>query len=172
MDGGRMPLSDRRLWSFMSIYALGGLPLAFVLYGAALYLGRVLGKSQVEIGHVLWIPPLGWEVGYCFWGWVTDRFAAHGTSLKLMRRLLAALAVLSLPLALAGFVRSFPLTMALMFLSMFASGGFVIAAVAYATHVYSARNAGLIAGIGAGSWSALVALTMPLFGRLFDQHRY
>src|ERR1019366_8242153 len=48
MDGGRMPLSDRRLWSFMSIYALGGLPLAFVLYGAALYLGRVLGKSQVE----------------------------------------------------------------------------------------------------------------------------
>jgi len=44
--------------------------------------------------------------------------------------------------------------------------------VAYAMHVYAADSAGLIAGTGAGSWSLLVALTMPLFGRLFDQHRY
>ncbi len=165
-------VADARLWSFMAIYALGGLPLAFVIYGAALYLGQVLGKSQAEIGHVLWIPPLGWEVGYFFWGWVTDRFAAHGTSIVLMRRLLVVLAALSLPLAFTDTIRSFPLTMALMFLSMFASGGFVIASVAYATGVYSSRDAGLIAGIGAGSWSAVVAVTMPLFGALFDLRRY
>lgn len=168
----RISLRDPRLWSFMAVYALGGLPLAFVLYIAALYLGRVLGKTQIEIGQVLWIPPLGWEIGYFFWGWITDRFAAHGTSLPLMRRLLAVVAILSLPLALTDWMRSFPVTMALLFLSMFASGGFIIASVAYATHVFSSHNAGLIAGIGAGSWSALVAIVMPLFGRLFDQQQY
>ena len=119
-------VADARLWSFMAIYALGGLPLAFVIYGAALYLGQVLGRSQSEIGQVLWIPPLGWEAGYFFWGWVTDRFAAHGTSIARMRRLIFVLAALSLPLAFTDTVRSFPLTMVLMFLSMFASGGFVI----------------------------------------------
>ena len=165
-------VADPRLWSFMAIYALGGLPLAIVIYGAALYLGQGLGKSQAEIGRVLWIPPLGWEAGYFFWGWVTDRFAAHGTSIASMRRLLLVLAVLSLPLAFTDTMRSFPLTMALMFLSMFASGGFVIASVAYATGVYSSRDAGLIAGIGAGSWSAVVAAAMPLFGALFDLRRY
>ncbi|MBS1877143.1 MAG: MFS transporter [Acidobacteria bacterium] len=165
-------LADARLWSFMAMYALGGLPLAFVLYGAALYLGQALGKSQAEIGKVLWIPPLGWEVGYFFWGWVTDRFAAHGASIPLMRRLLALLAVLSLPLAAADLARSFPLTMALMFLSMFASGGIVIASMAYATGVYSSRDGGLIAGVGAGAWSALVAVMMPWFGAMFDGRRY
>lgn len=164
--------ADVRLWSFIAIYALGGLPLAFVLYGAALYLGNVLGKSQAQIGQVLWIPPLGWEAGYFFWGWVTDRFAAHGTSIASMRRLLALLAALSLPLAMTDMLRSFPLTMGLMFLSMFASGGFIIGSMAYATAVFSSRDGGLIAGIGAGSWSALVALAMPLFGAMFDRRDY
>ena len=44
---------------------------------------------------MLWIPPLGWEIGYFFWGWITDRFAAHGASIANMRRLLLALAILS-----------------------------------------------------------------------------
>ena len=171
-EGSGISFRDAKLWSFMAIYALGGLPLAFVLYGSALYLGRVLGKSQIEIGHVLWIPPLGWEVGYFFWGWVTDRFAAHGTSIKLVRRLMLVLAVVGLPLGFTALTRSFPLTLLLMFLAMFASGGFVIASVASATYVFSSRNAGLIAGIAAGSWSALVAVFMPLFGALFDRGRY
>jgi hypothetical protein len=52
------------------------------------------------------------------------------------------------------------------------ASGFVVLSVAYATHVYSADHAGLIAGAGAGSWSAAVAVMMPLFGRLFDLRRY
>ena len=57
-------------------------------------------------------------------------------------------------------------------LAMFVSAGFVILSVAYATHVFSADHSGYIAGIGAGAWSAGVGLSAPLFGRLFDQHRY
>jgi MFS transporter, ACS family, hexuronate transporter len=62
--------------------------------------------------------------------------------------------------------------MASLFFAMFIAAGFIIAGIAYATRVFSADESGLIAGIGAGSWSALVALLMPLFGRLFDVHAY
>src|SRR5262245_8077903 len=48
---------DRRLWAFMSAYALGALPLGFVLYSASLYLAHPLGCPQELIGKVLWIPP-------------------------------------------------------------------------------------------------------------------
>lgn len=171
-SGERIRIGDSRLWSYMAIYAMGGLPLAFVLYGASLYLSRVLHKTQAEIGAVLWIPPVGWELGYFFWGWVTDRFAMHGQSIGRMRLLFAGLAVLSVPLALTTGVHSHIPALLVMAFSMFIGGGFVVAAMAYATAFFPARNAGLIAGFGAGSWSALVALTMPVFGRLFDLGRY
>jgi ACS family hexuronate transporter-like MFS transporter len=59
-----------------------------------------------------------------------------------------------------------------MFFAMFVIVGFIVPAISYATYVYKADHAGLIAGIGAGSYGAIVALTMPLFGKLFDLHRY
>src|SRR5664279_2975251 len=54
--------TDRSLWAFMCAYALGALPLGFVLYTASLYLTRALGCSQALVGKILWIPPMGWEL--------------------------------------------------------------------------------------------------------------
>ena len=34
------------------------------------------------------------------------------------------------------------------------------------------RHAGLIGGLGAGAWSAVVALVMPGLGKLFDLHAF
>jgi ACS family hexuronate transporter-like MFS transporter len=65
-----------------------------------------------------------------------------------------------------------PAVMLEMFVAMFVAAGFVVLSVAYATHVYSSGHAGLIAGAGAGSWSLIVGLMMPFFGRLFDQRRF
>lgn len=161
--------TDRRLWGFMCAYALGALPIAFVLYGAALYLGQALGASQLLIGQTLWIPPLGWEAGYLFWGWLVDR---HLRGLVMFQRMLALTMVLSLPLALVTQTHSLPLVLALLFFAMFVAAGFIIMAVAYATREFASGDAGLLAGLGAGSWSAAVALVMPVLGRLFDQHRY
>ena len=161
----RVRLRDSRLWAFMIAYAFGAIPLAFVIYGAPIYLSRALGKSQATIGAVLWLPPLGWEIGYFVWGWLADRPAAGAAGLC---RLMAAAAVLSLPLALAARIAPFPLVMAGMFFSMFVASGFIILSMSYATRVYSSSHAGLIAGVGAGAWSALVALVMPVFGRLLD----
>lgn len=165
----RVHWSDARLWSFMSSYALGCLPLAFVLYEAPIYFARALGKSQVEIGAVLWIPPLGWECGYFLWGWFADRLRRHRTDpLPVFRGLTAAALLMTVPLAFGARLGSFPVLLFLLFWTMFVAGGNVIVSLSYATHTFTTANAGLIAGLGAGSWSAFVALSMPWFGRLMD----
>ena len=100
--------TDVRLWSFLASYALGGLPLGFVLYNAALYFSRALGKTQVDIGHVMWVPPLGWELGYFTWGWLADRFRSVGRDeLSIYRRLTIVALFLAMPLALVPSVSSF-----------------------------------------------------------------
>ena len=165
--------SDPRLWSFLCAYALGALPLGFILYAAALYLNEAMGKTQVEIGRVLWIPPLGWEVGYFFWGYLTDRGRRKGqSSLDLHRRLMMLAMIAGLPLALLPRVDSFSLVMSGLFLAMFVAAGFIILPISYASSIYSTEHSGFIAGAGAGAWSAVVAVVMPLFGRLFDRQYY
>jgi ACS family hexuronate transporter-like MFS transporter len=163
---GKVSFRDRRLWAFMSAYAFGALPIAFVIYGAAIYLVKVRGLTQGQIGALLWIPPLGWEVGYFFWGWVADRRRGRFGPVFL------SLAVLSLPLVLAPRMPSLPIVMASFFFAMFIGAGFIILSIAYGTEVFPPSQSGLIAGAGAGSWSAVVAVVMPVFGRLFDQGRY
>lgn len=161
--------ADRQLWAFMCAYALGALPLGFVLYMAALYLAHPLGCSQKFIGQVLWIPPLGWEVGYFFWGWLSDR---AGSRLASLRRLMVWCAALNLAFFAVPLVTNTVLVLFLLFLAMFVASGFVVLAIAYAGTVYTTDHAGLIAGAGAGSWSGVVTLVMPWFGRLFDLQAY
>jgi ACS family hexuronate transporter-like MFS transporter len=157
----------------MAAYALGALPLGFVLYSSSLYLAGPLGRSQEFIGKVLWIPPLGWEVGYFVWGWAGDRALRRGQPLMTMfRRMLTLCVLLNLPLAAIPWMPGVGPVLAEMFLAMFVSSGFVVLSVSYATHVYSTDHAGLIAGSGAGSWSLMVALMMPIFGRYFDLRAY
>ncbi len=156
-----LPWRDARLWAFMANYALGCLPLAFVLYQMPLYLVREFGKGQSEVGWVLWIPPLGWEAGYFLWGWMLDRGVP-------VHRLILAAAAGTLPLIAGGAIRSYPLLLLLLFWAMFVAGGNVIVSLGYATRAFGAAHAGLLAGLGAGSWAAMVALTSPLFGRLAD----
>jgi MFS transporter, ACS family, aldohexuronate transporter len=166
-------LWDPRLWSFMVSYAFGGLPIAFVLYNTSLYLARVKGLDQATIGELLWIPPLGWEVGYFFWGWRADRAGLrhHGAYPAFLRYYLLLL-LLSLPLAVLGEIQSVAIVMAALFFAMFVAAGFIIIPVAYATSTFSSAHAGYLAGLAAGAWSALVALVMPFFGHLFDRGEY
>ena len=122
---------------------------------------------------MLWIPPVGWEIGYFFWGYVIDR-ALTGESAGSARRwrIMAMAAVLGLPLALTPLASSSLGVLALLFVATFAAGGFIMLAVSYATSVYSTASSSLISGLGSGAWSGVVALAMPSFGRLLDQHHY
>jgi ACS family hexuronate transporter-like MFS transporter len=154
-------LSDPSVLGFMAAYAFGGLPLGFVLNCAAIHLGHGLGCDQATLGRVLWLPPLGWEVGYFFWGWVIDRAAARGQlGPSFFRRLFPSLAVIGAPLVLAGVVSSLPIVLALLFLGMFTSAGFVIASLAEVTQRHTARHGAYLAGLGAGSWSGLMTIAM------------
>src|SRR5262245_14032501 len=165
--------TDARLWSFVLAYGLGATPLGFVMYAAAIYLTQVMGKDQLFLGKVLWIPPLGWEIGYFLWGWLVDRMTSAGVpKLTTIRRLMFVSVFLSLPLAAVPWTSSTTVVLLGMFFAMIVIGGFVVPSLAYATHVYSPSRSGFIGGIGAGAYGAIVAFTMPLFGRLFDLRRY
>jgi MFS transporter, ACS family, hexuronate transporter len=162
-------LREGRLWALVSAYALGAAPIALGIYAAPIYLSRGLGLSQAQMGKLLFIPPLGWEVGYFFWAWIADRFT-RGEPRPV--RLFAALTAFSLPLATISLTSSLALTMSLFFWAMFVAAGFIVLALRFGTLVYPARHTALIAGIAAGSWSALVAVIMPFVGWLLDQALY
>ena len=162
----KLPWRHPALWSYIAAYALGAMPLGMILYDASLYLHARFGWGQATLGKVLWIPPLGWEVGYFVWGSLVDRLGPR------FRELMLACMILSLPLAFMHSLPSGALVLGEMFLAMFALAGFVVLAVAYVTRVFPSDHAGLLSGIGAGSWSAVVALISPWFGHLFDQKDY
>jgi ACS family hexuronate transporter-like MFS transporter len=165
-------LREPSILGFAAAYSFGGLPLGFVLYGAPIHLAHALGCSQTTIGHVLWLPPLGWEVGYFFWGWMLDRAARGGDRGDRFGRLLGVLALLALPFLVTPRVPSLPGVLALMFFEMFVAAGFVIVSLSEVTHRHSTQHSAYLAGIGAGSWSGLMTVVMPLFGKLFDRGAY
>lgn len=151
---------------------MGGVPLGFVLYDAPIHLSRSLGCSQATLGHVLWIPPLGWEVGYFFWGWLIDRATKRGASASAARRFFSILSLLALTLAAAAFTRSPAAVLMLLFVGMFASAGFVIVSLTETTRRNSVEHGGYVAGLGAGAWSGLMMIAMPIFGHLLDRGAY
>jgi ACS family hexuronate transporter-like MFS transporter len=162
-------LAERRFWALVASYGLGAIALGPILYLAPLYLNRALGVSQDELGRMLWIPPLGWELGYFFWGWAGDRFAPGAVRPV---RFFTLLTLLGLPLAAVTRATAPAAALALFFWAMFVAGGFVVLSLRTAALAYPRGQTALVAGIGAGSWSALVALLLPVLGRWFDQARY
>ncbi len=163
----KINLWDKRLWGTMAAYSMGAAPLAFVLYNASLYLNVKFHVTQKELGALLWIPPLGWETGYFFWGWMCDRFGP-----KSIPRLMFVAMIFSLPLILLPSVTSLPLLMAGLFFAMFMTSGFIIPSINHATRIVPSSATSLVAGLGAGSFSLLTAILAPIFGRLFDQQNY
>ena len=163
----KINLKDKRLWGTMAAYSMGAAPLAFVLYNASLYLKAKFGVSQAELGTLLWIPPLGWETGYFFWGWMCDR---HGSGS--IPKLMFVAMILSLPLAFLPAVTSLPLLMTGLFFAMFMTSGFIIPGINHATRIVPTTATSFVAGLSAGSFSLLTAILAPVFGRLFDQNNH
>ncbi len=79
---------------------------------------------------------------------------------------------MSLPFALIPYITSLPALLFALFFAMFTTGAFIVPAIGYATLIFSTRQTGLIAELGAGSFSAGTAVVLPICGRMFDQHAY
>jgi ACS family hexuronate transporter-like MFS transporter len=160
---------ERRFWALITSYSLGIVAIGPVLYLSPLYLNRVLHFTQSDLGKVLWIPPLGWEVGYFFWGWIFDRYAAgqdRPTGMFLL------LAVLAIPVGFTGRIGSSAGVLLMFFWCMFITGGFQMLGLRTGARAYPAEQTASVAGVASGSWAAEAALILPVAGRWFDQQRY
>lgn len=165
---------NRDLFASALVYGLGAAPLAYGLYAAPLYLSRVLHVSQASLGHLLWLPPLGWEAGYLVWGRVVDRRRARGLTSPL--GFFAAFAAAGIVLPGIAFSAHVPhavaWTMAGFVAAMFLSGGFVVFSLADGLLRQREGSAGFLAGFCISAWALATGILMPLLGRLFDTGHY
>jgi ACS family hexuronate transporter-like MFS transporter len=170
---------SRNLFAAAAAYGLGAAPLAFGLYAAPLYLTRVLHLGQASLGHLLWLPPAGWEAGYLVFGRLADQRRRRELQQNRSRRpgdifLLLSVAGFLIMLAPAAARSSSPvlLTMLLFFLQMFVAGGFVVFALADGMAVLPEEHSAFLAGFAISAWALVTGLLMPLLGHLFDHQRY
>lgn len=158
-----------RFWSLVASYALGALPVGAISYLSALYLSRVFHLTTKELGYILWIPPAGLELGYFFWGWVSDRFAPGHTR---PTWLLVLMAALCLPVCAITQFHSMTAAVALLASTLFASGGLVVVTLRTGGLAYPANQRSMAAGIASSSFSAAVAIVLPFCGKMFDLKLY
>jgi MFS family permease len=171
---------NRDLFATAAIYGLGAAPLAFGLYSAPLYLTRILHQPQAALGHLLWIPPAGWEAGYLFWGAIADRrrrkALASGIStispIGLFTLFAIGSAALCLIPSVAGLPHAVAITMAIFFWVMFLSGGYVVITLAHGATTQAAEHTGFLAGFSISGWSLTTGVLMWVVGRMFDRAQY
>jgi ACS family hexuronate transporter-like MFS transporter len=167
----RLPnLMERRFWLVVASFGLGAVALGVISSLSPLYLNRAMGLSQAELGRILWIPMVGWEAGYFFWGWVADRYVGSDEARTV--RVFLLLTALALPSALITRTNSWVVAVAFFFWAMFIADGFVVMSLRVGARLYPLSQAGLVAGIGSGSWAAVQAIVLPVYGRWFSHQQY
>ena len=162
-------LGERRFWVLVVGMGIGGAPLGTILTLSPVYLNRVLSLTQAELGKILWLPTLGWGIGYYFWGWIADRYVGDSSRPAGLYLLLAAL---SLPQVLVTRTGSEAAVLALFFWGMFIAVGFITLSLHVAARAYPKDQTGMVAGIGSGAWGAVLALLLLVYGRWFDRRWY
>jgi ACS family hexuronate transporter-like MFS transporter len=157
---------ERRFWALVFSYALPAIAPGPILTLVPLYLSRGLGVSQANLAGILWMPPLAWGIGYFFWGWAADTFAADNPRPVGMFLLLT---VCSLAFGLTTWTTSVMIAIALISWAAFIGGGFQMVALKVGSYAFPREQAAMMSGIASGSWSLVNALLSPRIGKLFDQ---
>ena len=153
---------ERRVWALMFSYALPAISPGPLLTILSLYLNGRLKLTQAEVNGLAWIPPLTWGIGYFFWGWAADRYAANN------RRpvgMFVLLTVISLSLGLVTLTTSVPLAMTLIGLSTFIGGGFQMVALKVGSYAFPREQAAMMTGIASGSWSLVNFVLLRAIGQ-------
>ena len=154
-------LRERRVWALMFSYALPAISPGPVLTILSLYLAQRLQMTQADVNNVVWIPPLTWGIGYFFWGWAADRYAANNPRPVGMFLLLTAV---SLTLGLVTLTSSVPLAIGLISLSTFIGGGFQMVALKVGSYAFPREQSAMMSGIASGSWSLVNFLLLQAIG--------
>jgi len=157
--------SERRVWALIFSYALPAISPGPVLTILSIYLSQGLHLTQGQLNGLVWIPPLTWGIGYFFWGWAADKFAANNPRPVGMFLLLT---VASLTLGFVTSSASPSLAIALISFSTFIGGGFQMVALKAASYQFPREQSAMMTGIASGSWSlvnfALLQAIGPLMG--------
>jgi ACS family hexuronate transporter-like MFS transporter len=153
---------ERRVWALMFSYALPAISPGPLLTILSLYLNGRLKLTQAEVNGLAWIPPLTWGMGYFFWGWAADRYAANNRRPVGMFMLLT---VISLTLGLVTMTTSVPLAMTLIGLSTFIGGGFQMVALKVGSYAFPREQAAMMTGIASGSWSLVNFVLLRAIGQ-------
>jgi ACS family hexuronate transporter-like MFS transporter len=155
---------ERRVWSLIFSYALPAISPGPVLTILAIYLGQGLHMTQAQVNSVVWVPPLTWGIGYFFWGWAADRFAATNTRpIGLFLLLTAA----SLTLGFATWTTSPAIAIALISFSTFIGGGFQMVALKAGSFAFPREQSAMMTGIASGSWSLVNFILLNAIGAGF-----
>jgi ACS family hexuronate transporter-like MFS transporter len=154
-------LAERRVWALMASYALPAISPGPVLTIVAIYLAQRFHMTQTDINYVAWIPPLAWGLGYFFWGWAADRYAANNPRPVGMFLLLTAISV---TLGLVTMTSSVPLAIGLISLSTFIGGGFQMVALKVGSYAFPREQSAMMSGIASGSWSLVNFILLQAIG--------
>ncbi len=152
---------ERRVWALMLSYALPAISPGPVLTILSLYLNGRLHLTQAQVNQISWIPPLTWGLGYFFWGWAADRYAANNNRPVGMFVLLT---VISLTLGFTTWTTSVTIAMALIGLSTFIGGGFQMVALKVGSYSFPRERAAMMTGIASGSWSLVNFVLLRAIG--------
>jgi MFS transporter, ACS family, hexuronate transporter len=153
---------ERRVWALMFSYALPAISPGPALTILSLFLTSRLHLTQAEVNQVTWIPPLTWGIGYFFWGWAADRYAANNRRPVGMFLLLT---IVSLTLGFATSTTSVATAMALVSLSTFIGGGFQMVALKVGSYAFPREQAAMMTGLASGSWSLVNFLFLRVIGQ-------
>jgi MFS family permease len=160
---------ERRFWALALGYALTTGSIGPILAIVPLYFSDGLGVAQAGLGRLLWAPPLAWALGYFFWGWAADRFAADNPRPIGM---LLLLAVLALPLGATTWTASPVLAVALCSWAGFIIGGFQMVVLKASSYAFPREQSAMMMGIAGGAWSAANVVLLPILGNWFEQGLY
>ena len=152
---------ERRVWALMFSYALPAISPGPVLTILAIYLAQRLQMTQSDVNAVVWIPPLTWGIGYFFWGWAADRYAANNPRPIGMFMLLT---IISLTLGFVTMTTSVPVAIGLIGLSTFIGGGFQMVALKVGSYAFPREQSALMSGIASGSWSLVNFILLNAIG--------
>ena len=154
-------LFEGRVWALVFSYALPAISPGPILTIVALYLNQRLSLTQADVNQVVWIPPLTWGIGYFFWGWAADRFAANNPRPVGM---FLVLTVASLTLGVTTWTTSLPIAIGLISFSTFIGGGFQMVALKVGSYAFPREQAAMMSGIASGSWSLVNFVLLRAIG--------
>ena len=154
-------LRERRVWALFFSYALPAISPGPALTILAIYLVQRLQMTQSDVNSVAWIPAATWGIGYFFWGWAADRYAANNPRPVGMFVLLT---VISLTLGFTTMTTSVPIAIGLISLSTFIGGGFQMVALKVGSYAFPREQSAMMSGIASGSWSLVNFILLNAIG--------